>query len=555
VPLVLLLYSRALVRRTVGAAALAGAAFALHASAGYPPLTLCLIAILAVVTAVHVVWTARDRGSIGGLLGAAAASAAFAFAFAAPQLLPLVEIVGETSRKSLVAATEAGAEMHFGASTIPAALLGTITSVLFYAGPAAGFSAAGLLFGQGRTRWLHVAALVLLQLGPYLGMLPGFDLVRASWLIWPSFAFLFTALLAAEGIEQWRRGDARVTVTVVAVPVIGAIVAYAFFPFLLVRAVLGLGIAAVVLAAAATPRRRALAGGAACIVAALAMATLEAPYRRGTKPYPTTVHDPALHAAVEAAAPGRRLFAPSILGRGEHLFSDLRLVSGAEASFRPARVGRLLDTASLVERFVGRGPRWETIAAHRPIVDLLGVSLIVGAPGDPVTGFPPGPSLPDGRATWRNPSALPRAFVVHRVRGVPSSEAAFAAVTDPAFRPAEEAVVEGDAPAVAPGTGSATLVSDEPERVVIDATVDAPALLVLSDALFPGWQAEVDGHTAPIVRTNYAFRGIALTPGRHHVVFAYRPWTFRAGMWLAAAALVLALILRTRRTGACDHAT
>jgi hypothetical protein len=218
-------------------------------------------------------------------------------------------------------------------------------------------------------------------------------------------------------------------------------------------------------------------------------------------------------------------------------------------------VGRLLDTASLVERFVGRGPRWETIATHRPLLDVLGVSLIVGAPGDPVTGFPPGPPLPDGRATWRNPTALPRAFIVHRVHAVASADAAFAAVTDPTFRPAEEAVVEGQAPTVAPGTGVATLVSDHPERVAIDATVDAPALLVLTDALFPGWQADVDGRAAPILRTNYAFRGIALTPGTHHIVFTYRPWSFRVGIWLAAVALLVALPLRARRTGSPDAIT
>jgi hypothetical protein len=252
---------------------------------------------------------------------------------------------------------------------------------------------------------------------------------------------------------------------------------------------------------------------------------------------------------VERAAAGGRLFAPSILGRGEHFFSELRLVSGFESSFRPGRVGRLLDAAVLKERFVGHGPDWAAIAAHRPLVDLLGVSLVVGQPGEPVVGFVPGPPLPDGRATWRNPTALPRAFIVHRVRGLPSAEAAFAAVTDPGFQPADEAVVEGEAPVVAPGYGTATLVADRPERVEVAATVGVPALLVVTDALFPGWRAEVDGRATPILRTNYAFRGIALEPGSHHVVFRYRPWTFYTGVVLAAVALLLALTLRKRWTG------
>src|SRR5206468_3567375 len=82
-----------------------------------------------------------------------------------------------------------------------------------------------------------------------------------------------------------------------------------------------------------------------------------------------------------------------------------------------------------------------------------GVSLVVPDGYVALPGFTPGPRLPDGRPTWRNPSALPRAFVVHRARAATTPEEAHAAVTDPAFRPGEEAVVEAPLPALAPPAG------------------------------------------------------------------------------------------------------
>jgi hypothetical protein len=217
------------------------------------------------------------------------------------------------------------------------------------------------------------------------------------------------------------------------------------------------------------------------------------------------------------------------------------VLPGFETSLRPRRVGRLLDDAGLVEAIFGAD--WSRIAAHRPLVDLLGVSLVVPDGYVALPGFTPGPRLPDGRPTWRNPSALPRAFVVHRARAATTPEEAHAVVTDPAFRPGEEAVVEAPLPALAPPAGEerAALVADAPERVAVAAEVSAPALLVLTDSFFPGWEAELDGTRVPVLRADYAFRAVALAAGEHRVVFRYRPWSFHMGVALAAGALVLAL--------------
>jgi hypothetical protein len=36
-------------------------------------------------------------------------------------------------------------------------------------------------------------------------------------------------------------------------------------------------------------------------------------------------------------------------------------------------------------------------------------------------------------------------------------------------------------------------------------------------------------------------RGVALEPGTHRVIFEYRPWTFRVGLWISLASAVFLL--------------
>ena len=128
---------------------------------------------------------------------------------------------------------------------------------------------------------------------------------------------------------------------------------------------------------------------------------------------------------------------------------------------------------------------------------------------------------------------------------------------DPAFDP-RAAVVLSDGsdprpPARAAANESVQIVAYEPERVAITADVASPAVLVLADAFYPGWQATVDGVPAPILRANLMFRGLALEPGRHEIVFSYRPAAWRLGAAIslialaALAAAVGATYVRRRR--------
>ena len=82
--------------------------------------------------------------------------------------------------------------------------------------------------------------------------------------------------------------------------------------------------------------------------------------------------------------------------------------------------------------------------------------------------------------------------------------------------------------------------------VELVATASQPSWLVLRDQDYPGWKAEVDGKTVPIVTTNYVQRGVALHAGVNRVRFWYAPHWFRVGLGITVlgAFAVLWLLLR-----------
>ncbi len=162
---------------------------------------------------------------------------------------------------------------------------------------------------------------------------------------------------------------------------------------------------------------------------------------------------------------------------------------------------------------------------------------------------------------YHNANALPRVFTVARQQTVSGAGAALAASTAPGFDRRHVVVTEHAIPGLLTtprrhGGGQRPLISYRAERVVAEATVHPPLLLVLTDVYYPGWTVTVDGHPAPIDRVDYLLRGVPLTAGTHRIVFSYEPASFTAG-WIISAlaviailsALVVGIIARRRRPG------
>lgn len=102
-------------------------------------------------------------------------------------------------------------------------------------------------------------------------------------------------------------------------------------------------------------------------------------------------------------------------------------------------------------------------------------------------------------------------------------------------------------PGISPTPATATDVVHLPERdaqrVTVRVELSEPGLLVLNEAMFPGWEATVDSRPTEMVTVNTLMRGVPIgSAGTHTVVMTYVPPGFAAGLvasFVALGALVL----------------
>jgi hypothetical protein len=90
------------------------------------------------------------------------------------------------------------------------------------------------------------------------------------------------------------------------------------------------------------------------------------------------------------------------------------------------------------------------------------------------------------------------------------------------------------------GAGEASVVSLEPDELVLDVLAERPGLLFVSEIWHPSWIATVDGEPTEVLRANVAFRGVIVPEGSHEVRFRYSAAEFRLGFGLSAFGLLLA---------------
>ena len=241
-------------------------------------------------------------------------------------------------------------------------------------------------------------------------------------------------------------------------------------------------------------------------------------------------------------------------------------LAGPIGTGKAAAAGYLENTVALH----GSEPLPPVAVLRAPARALLGVRYLVLPPG-----MRPGEAhlrpVYDGAdaRVVEDPAALPRAFVAARARCV-DDRGALALLRARAIAPAEEVLLADCASPPAPeariravpeahimvapearirAVPEAHIMVDEPARVVVAASTDASAWLVLTDTWFPGWRARVDGADVVVRRADHAFRAVALPPGRHEVEFTFTPRGLRAGaaITLAALAIVGVLLLPRRR--------
>lgn len=479
-------------------------------------------------------------GSWGGLLLRLGVAGMIALATAAPQLLPTLAWSAETARR-----TEPLTDLQLYPFGSPPA--STLAYQTLFGGVDAQFvrlslpAAALALLGFARQRALGLAlgvgALVLygIALGPgsplfaLYRVLPLLDVYRFPFRLLMSVQLLLAVGVAfgLDACQRWR------------------------------------------------PSRWPRLGFAAAAGAfALLLATLVAPIRNLSQlpwiqPGPLVYVSPVLELAASRVGDGRVAFSGSLVVARYAMLGSVRSVQDYEPlasrrlqQYLYALAGQPVPPSDAPAQFLGALMGAEPLAQPR-LLDLLSTRVVVASPPAlkdvTLDGLQPVAAAGMGRV-YLNPNALPRAYTVPRARFVATEDAALAAIQAPDFDPRGEAVLvgtptEGAEQAIAGGDGpafaGARIVLDDAEHVEIDVDVAAPAVLVLTDAFAPGWEARVDGRPRRIWQANHLVRGVVLQPGERRVAFVYRApgwrlgWAVFAVGWLAAAGVV-ASARRTR---------
>jgi hypothetical protein len=381
-------------------------------------------------------------------------------------------------------------------------------------------------------------------------MLPFYRSTRFS-LPWALILPFFPAVLAGAGLEALaarRRDAARATVpallgiALALVLVFGNATSRVFATLAVVPAALVVGSTA----------RLGLAAGAVVLLT-VGEVVFASPFRSMADPFPPLPHTPttqALLQAVRAEAAPVRFLGPQEALRGVAMLERVDAVTGLEESAMPRRLRRIVEHFGINVGLPHMPIRLDAIGRSKPLLDLLGVAYVTGpaswAASLEAAGLVPLRAPTDvADGLWRNPTAAPRSFLVRRVRQVDDAEAAFAAVSAPEFRPADEAVVEtaltadlGGGP-ILPGE-TAEVLRATPAEVVVAVQASSPALLVVTDTHYPGWRARVGDTPEPLIRADYAFRGVVVPPGPHEVTFEYAPDSVAWGAALSTIGLLLA---------------
>jgi hypothetical protein len=218
-------------------------------------------------------------------------------------------------------------------------------------------------------------------------------------------------------------------------------------------------------------------------------------------------------------------------------------------SIDPAHMVDLLNTAAQP----GRKPKYAAVQhllpigwirppgliRLMPVMDMLNVRYVIFR-GTPSPEIHPA-FQSDDYWVLENSNALPRVFIPPSVETVTNGRDELKMLASPQFNPAEVAYVEVPVEVPAACRGAAQITFEIPTRIRASVHMETPGLVVLADHWDKGWRAFWNGTPVPVLRTDYAIRGVVLPAGNGILEFVYKPISLIVGLWLAGFAFIALL--------------
>ena len=194
------------------------------------------------------------------------------------------------------------------------------------------------------------------------------------------------------------------------------------------------------------------------------------------------------------------------------------------------------------------------------LMALMGANRLILPAANRVTDarLVPQSKTPSAVSAWYSVDVLPSAWIVHHARRVEGKTRLVAALAAPDFQPDKVAILS-DAPQKgepdlewqsdgAAYDGQAAeqcfcslrkINADTTDQTYDVNSGNAPGILILSQAAYPGWKTTIDGKPARPLRVDGALMGVFVPPGRHAAHVYYRPDMYRFGLFLSLCGVSL----------------
>ena len=157
-----------------------------------------------------------------------------------------------------------------------------------------------------------------------------------------------------------------------------------------------------------------------------------------------------------------------------------------------------------------------------------------------------------GDVVQQNPDNLGACWFAKQVAFVKDDATAMRALDN--NKPADSAIVEESEKSKIPFTPAADstakiqLIKNDNDVITYQSQSNANQFAVFSEIYYDrGWHAYIDNKETPIVRTDYALRGLAVPAGKHDIRFEFKPASFYDSQTIAivASAIVWLLLVAT----------
>ncbi|MFT5366745.1 MAG: hypothetical protein ACI8V2_001694 [Candidatus Latescibacterota bacterium] len=147
----------------------------------------------------------------------------------------------------------------------------------------------------------------------------------------------------------------------------------------------------------------------------------------------------------------------------------------------------------------------------------------------------------DNLHIYKNPIALPWFYLAPQYEIITDEDQILERLRDPNTRPEQTALIEEE-PGIAsdtntqqPGTVQRLEYNARQGHIKLQTSALGPRILVISQNHHPHWQAFVDGESTPLIRANYLWTAVALSPGEHTVELRYHDPIVATTRWITFA--------------------